>query len=129
MLRIAMALAIVALASGTATRGADDAGRMVAHNVFVSLKDKSPDSVKRMLEATKKHFTGFPGVIFFAVGTRSRDGDGPAVDRDFDLSLHIIFRDRETHQRYMDSERRREFSLANRAHLGKVRLFVSEVEK
>src|SRR5262245_43436722 len=78
--------------------------QMVAHNVYFSLKDNSPEARKKLVAACKKYLSGHPGEVFFAAGTLVEDLDRPVNDRDFDVGLHIIFKDRAAHDKYQEAE-------------------------
>ncbi|MBI3462699.1 MAG: Dabb family protein [Planctomycetes bacterium] len=100
---------------------------MLAHNVFFSLKDHSPAAQQKLVAACKQHLTGHPGTVFFACVTVS-DLDREVNDRDFDVGLHVIFKDRASHDQYQTAERHLKFIEENRDTWAKVRVFDSDVE-
>ncbi len=73
---------------------------MLAHCCFFSLHDNSPAAVKKLIDACKKYLPDHPGVIYFAVGTLNRELDRPVNDRDFDVSLTMIFDSKAAHDAY-----------------------------
>ena len=102
---------------------------MLAHNVFFALKDPSEAAVASLIAACKKCLTSHPGIVFFACGRREPELNRPVNDRDFDVSLHIVFETRAAHDAYQDAPRHHTFVEENRDNWAKVRVFDSEVEK
>src|SRR4051812_13654030 len=101
---------------------------MLAHNVYFALKDNSAASVARLVAACKQHLTGHPGTVSFACGTREPELSRPVNDRDFDVSLHILFESKAAHDAYQDAPRHHTFVEENRDDWAKVRVFDSAVE-
>ena len=81
---------------------------MLAHMVYFSLKDPTPDNRRKMLAACDKYLTGHPGQVFYAAGTCA-SYDRPVNDRDFDVALQLVFEDRETHDAYQAAPRHKQF--------------------
>ena len=100
---------------------------MLAHMVYFSLHDASPAARERLVEACKKHLTGHPGTVFFGVGTLA-DYSREVNDRDFDVALQTVFKDRAAHDAYQVAPRHKQFIEENRANWKKVRVFDAEVE-
>ncbi|HWE37902.1 MAG TPA: Dabb family protein [Isosphaeraceae bacterium] len=101
---------------------------MLAHNVYFALKDPSEAAVGALLAACKKYLTSHPGIVFFACGKREQELSRPVNDRDFDVSLHIVFETRAAHDAYQDAPLHLTFVEENRDNWAKVRVFDSEVE-
>jgi hypothetical protein len=101
---------------------------MLAHDVYITLKDHSPEARKKLVEACRKHLSNHPGELFFAAGTRAEDFSRDVNDRDFDVSLHIYFKDKAAHDKYQDSARHHKFIDENQDSWKKVRVFDSQVE-
>jgi hypothetical protein len=101
---------------------------MLAHNVYFTLKDKTPAARAKLVEACRHFLTGHPGCLFFACGTREERLQRPVNDRDFDVALHLVFDSKESHDTYQDSARHVEFVEQNRAGWEKARVFDSTVE-
>lgn len=113
--------------------GAVQAGAtLLAHNVFFTLKDRSPAARKKLVEACRHYLLGHPGVVFFACGTLAEELSRPVNDRDFDVGLHIVFVSREAHDQYQESPAHVKFVDENRAGWERVRVFdtvVGEVQR
>jgi hypothetical protein len=105
------------------------AERMLAHNVYFSLIDRSPAAKARLVEACRKYLSGHPGTVFFAAGTLAEELDRPVNDRDFDVALHLIFQSQKHHDDYQVAPRHEQFVEENKATWKKVRVFDSLVEQ
>ncbi len=101
---------------------------MLAHNVFFALKDDSAAAQKRLVEACHKYLTGHPGTVFFAAGTRALELAREVNDRDFDVSLHIVFQDQAAHDLYQAAPLHDQFIEEQKANWKAVRVFDSEVQ-
>jgi heme-degrading monooxygenase HmoA len=100
---------------------------MLAHNVYFALKDPSDPAVRALVSACKKNLTSHPGIVFFACGTRQEELNRPVNDRDFHVSLHIVFDTKEAHDAYQDAPLHHTFVEENKENWAKVRVFDSEV--
>jgi len=121
--------AFVGLGRRERTEAAEEGATMLAHNVFFSLKDNSAESKKKLVDACKKYLTRHDGEVFFAAGTRAEDLNREVNDQDFDVGLHIVFKDKASHDKYQDAERHKQFIEENRETWKKVRVFDSIVSK
>jgi len=101
---------------------------MIAHNVFFQLHDNSDAARAKLIRACQTYLTGHPGLAFFAAGTIERGLVRPVNDRDFDVSLHLVFESRQAHDDYQDAPRHHTFVEENKAGWAKVRVFDSVVE-
>jgi hypothetical protein len=102
-------------------------GRMLAHNVFFSLTDKSDAAKAKLVNGCHKYLKDHPGVVFFAAGTLAGDMDRDVNDRDFDVALHIVFRGKADHDRYQAHEKHKKFIEENQPDWARVRVFDSYV--
>jgi hypothetical protein len=100
---------------------------MLAHNVFFTLKDRSPAARDALVAACRKYLTGHPGTLFFACGVLEPELSRPVNDRDFDVALHLVFASRADHDTYQDSPRHVAFVEENRASWARARVFDSDV--
>ena len=106
-------------------RGAEKAGPQLAHHVFFSLEDNSAEAKQKLVAACKKYLSGHPGTVSFAAGTLAAEFDRPVNDRDFDVSLHVVFENKAAHDRYQKADRHLKFIEENKANWKKVRVFDS----
>ncbi|KAA5543595.1 Dabb family protein [Roseiconus nitratireducens] len=76
----------------------------LAHHVFFTLKDNSDEAVESLITDCQTYLKDHDGVVDFAVGRRDVELDRP-VNAKYDVSLHVIFRDRATHDAYQTAEK------------------------
>ena len=100
----------------------------LAHDVYFALKDGSPEARAKLVAACKKYLTGHEGAVAFAVGTVAAEHQRSVNDRDFDVSLHIHFKDKAAHDKYQEAPRHKQFIEEQQANWKKVRVFDSWVE-
>jgi hypothetical protein len=117
--------AFVALNGRKNAEAEEDNGPMLAHNVYFSLKDNSADAKNKLVEACKKHLSKHEGEVFFAAGTLAEELQREINDRDFDVSLHIFFKNKAAHDKYATAERHLKFINENKDNWKKVRVFDS----
>jgi len=123
---LAMALSVEALAGECGQKRARKGGPMIAHNVYFSLKDKSPEKVEQLVADCHKYLAPIPGMVFYAAGTCS-DMDRPVNDRDYDVALHCVFNDRDALEAYLVNPKHLEFVEKHKGNWAKVRVFDSVV--
>jgi hypothetical protein len=106
----------------THSRGAE---APLAHMVFFSLKDRSSAAREKLVASCKKYLSGHAGVDSFSVGVIAGDVEEPVSVRDFDVALHVIFKDRAARDAYLKSARHDQFVAENKESFAKVRVFDS----
>jgi hypothetical protein len=127
-LMAAAAVAMMAVSGERAEAGAAGAaGPQLAHMVFFKLKDDSGGARAKLVAACKLLLTGHEGTVYFAAGTLAGDLKREVNDRDFDVSLHIVFASKEAHDKYQDHPRHLKFVEENKGNWAKVRVFDSYV--
>jgi Stress responsive A/B Barrel Domain len=121
-------LAIVAVTlPGTMGIGATKtaAGPKLAHMVYFKLKDNSGANRAKLVAACKLLLAGHDGVEYFSTGSLAGDLNKEFNDRDFDVSLNLVFADKDAHDKYQDSDRHKKFIEENLDSIEKVRVFDS----
>ena len=108
-----------------ALMAADDRQGEIIHNVYFKLKDRSPEKAKALVEACKKYLAPQAGVVYFHVGTVVQDLDRAVNDRDWDVGLHVVFKDRAAHDAYQTDAQHLKFIEVGRDNWDKVRVFDS----
>lgn len=103
-------------------------GPMIVHNVFFSLKESNAANRKKLVDACKKYLTKHEGEVFFAAGPVAEEFNREVNDRDFDVCLTIVFKDKAAHDKYQDHKRHIDFIEENKATWKKVRVFDSHAE-
>lgn len=99
--------------------------RLLVHNVYFSLIDRSPAARQRLVDACRKWLPTHPGIVFFGVGVLAEELDREVNVRDFDVGLHIIFQDQAAHDFYQDTESHHAFIAESRENWRQVRVFDS----
>ena len=100
----------------------------IAHMVYFTLADNSPEKVAEMLEQCNKYLNDHPGLEYFAVGTLTQELNRPVNVRDFDVSLHTVFSDLAAHDAYQIAPRHLEFIANNKPNWKSVRVFDSTLD-
>jgi len=115
--------------SSRPTQAADEGGTPLVHSVYFSLKESTPENRKKLVAACQKYLSRHPGEVYFAAGPLAEDLKREVNDRDFDVALTIVFKDRAAHDTYQDAKRHLRFIEENKASWKKVRVFDSLVQK
>ena len=120
-------VAVVALASPLMVEatGAGAAEPQLAHMVYFKLKDNSGANRAKLVASCKLLLTNHPGTVSFATGTLAGDFTREVNDRDFDVSLHLVFTNKAAHDKYQEDPRHVKFVEENRENWEKVRVFDS----
>lgn len=122
LLAIAVGLSLLA---GSAAQAED---KMLAHDVYFTLKDKSPQAKATFLAACKKYLSGHPGTVWFAAGVRAEELQRDVNDAAFDVALHVVFKDKAAHDTYQVAEKHLQFIKENQKAWEKVRVFDSYLD-
>lgn len=101
---------------------------MLSHDVYFTLKDKSPESRKKLLDSCSKYLTGHPGVVFYATGTVNETLRREVNDLDFDVTLQLVFVDKAAHDAYQIHPKHQQFIEENKPTWAKVRVFDADVQ-
>jgi hypothetical protein len=97
----------------------------IAHMVYFSLHDASPQARARLIAAAHELLSAHDGVLHFSVGTLAEGLTRPVNVRDFEVSLHVIFEHMAAHDRYQADPRHLRFMVENRPNWKAVRVFDS----
>ena len=62
-------------------------------------------------------------------GVESKEIAGPFNDHDWDVALHIVFKDKASHDQYVEAPRHKEFVEGHKAEWKKVRVFDSVLKE
>ena len=100
---------------------------MLAHIVFFTLKDASPEACDKLVAACNKYLTDHPGTVHFSAGTRAEQYQREVNDADFHVALHVVFENTAAHDQYQVAERHLQFIAENKDNWSQVRVFDSNV--
>ena len=64
-----------------------------------------------------KYLEGHDGMVAFSAGTRAAGCERDVNDVQFQVSLHVVFKDRQSHDAYQTTPRHKEFITRNKAQL------------
>jgi Stress responsive A/B Barrel Domain len=100
----------------------------IAHMVYFTLNDSSPEKINALIGECQHYLDNHPGLDYFAVGTLNRELARPVNDHGYDVSLHTVFKDRAAHDAYQVDPRHLEFIANNKPNWKTVRVFDSNLE-
>ncbi|MEM9365242.1 MAG: Dabb family protein [Planctomycetota bacterium] len=98
----------------------------LAHQVFFTLKDRTPTAIESLISDCQTYLTDHPGMVGFAVGSREADYQRP-VNQDFDVCLHTVFETRDAHDAYQTAPRHLEFIEKQKENWAEVRVYDSNL--
>lgn len=99
---------------------------MLAHIVFFTLKDSSPQACEKLVAACNKYLNDHPGTVHYSAGTRAEQYQREVNDADFHVALHVIFDSTDAHDAYQVADRHKQFIEENKDNWAKVRVFDSQ---
>jgi len=102
--------------------------KMLSHAVFFTLKQDSPETRQQLVAGCKKYLADHPGVVWFSAGPIADELDREVNDRDFDVALHVVFKDKAAHDAYQDAPKHKQFIAELSGLWEKVRVFDSYLE-
>lgn len=126
MRAVGIAIAFATLLSAPA--GTAEEPKVLAHDVYFALNDPSAEAKAKLLVACRKYLTGHEGTVFFGAGTLAGEMNRPVNDRDYDVALHVYFRDKAAHDKYQEAPRHKQFIDEMQGNWKKVRVFDSWVD-
>jgi len=97
---------------------------MIAHNVYFILNDNSDATIQAMVEDCHRYLAHLPGVVFYAAGTCS-DVERSVSDREYDVALHVVVKDRASLDAYMTAPKHVEFMNKHGGNWKDIRVFDS----
>ena len=98
---------------------------MLAHDVYFTLNDNSDEARRKLVDDCKKYLANHPGTVWFAAGELVAEHDRDVNDREFDVALHLVFKDKVSHDQYQTADDHNRFIEENRENWKKVRVFDS----
>lgn len=111
--------------AGRPARAADQPGRMLSHDVYFTLVDRSPEAKRQLVAGCQKFLSRHPGTVWFAAGVRVEEHQREVNDLDFDVALHLVFKDKASHDRYQEAAEHHKFIEEFKDNWKSVRVFDS----
>lgn len=128
LLVFVLAIGLTLNLGSSAAQDKKAAGPQVGHMVYFQLKGNSAENKKKLVEACKKYLADHPGTVYFSAGVLAEEFKRDVNDRDWDVALHLVFKDKAAHDVYQDAPRHNQFIEENKANWKKVRVFDSNIE-
>jgi hypothetical protein len=100
---------------------------MLGHMVFFTLNDSTPENRKKLVDACDKYLSDHDGTVYYSAGVVAEEFDRPVNVRDFDVALHVVFKDKAAHDVYQTHERHIQFIDENKSTWKQVRVFDSHI--
>lgn len=95
----------------------------LAHNVYFTLNDHSHAARAGLIADCYKYLSGEPGIVAFAAGEVVESHAREVNVRDWDVSLHIVFKNKEYHDLYQKAPDHQTFIAQNSETWKTVRVF------
>ena len=121
-------LGAFALSLTPSSSAAGKAEKQLAHIVYFTLKEKSAENQKKLIDACNKYLSNHPGTVFYGTGGRATDLKRGVNVTDWDVGLHIVFKNKAAHDKYQVSKRHLQFIKENKDLWSKVRVFDSYIQ-
>lgn len=115
-------------ADSTTKQTAEQLSKPLAHIVFFTLAERTPENRAKLVANCKKYLDKHEGVTHFSVGVNAPEYDRPVNDRDYDVAIHVIFATAKDQNAYQTAPRHLEFIAESKALWAKVRVFDSYLE-
>ncbi len=95
----------------------------LAHNVYFTLNDHSHAARAKLIADCYKYLSGEPGIVSFAAGEIVESHVRDVNVRDWDVSLLIVFKNKEYHDLYQNAADHQTFIAEDSAMWKRVRVF------
>jgi hypothetical protein len=125
MKRLVIAAIVVGLPGAWQVAETHAAERMLAHDVYFTLKRDSDEAKEQLVAGCRQFLSGHPGVVWFDAGILVEENQRDLNDRDFDVALHLVFKNKASHDKYQDAPRHHKFIEEFHDNWKQVRVFDS----
>ena len=120
-------LLAVLVGVSVANNSAAKAEPQLGHMVFFTLKDRTEENRTKLVDLCNKFLNGHDGTLYYSAGSLADDLKRDVNDREFDVALHLVFKDKASYEVYATAPRHLEFIDQGKAMWAKVRVFDSYV--
>jgi quinol monooxygenase YgiN len=100
----------------------------IGHMVFFELKDKSAESKQKLVDACYKLLKNHEGVLYFSAGPRADEIKEGVSAADWDVALHIVFKDKKSLDKYIPHPDHKKFVDENKAVWKGVKVYDSHLD-
>ena len=98
------------------------------HDVYFTLNDDSETARSKLVEDCYKYLSNHPGIVFFAAGQVVESHKRDVNVRDWQVSLHIVFKNKSYHDQYQKAPDHLKFIEENQDNWKSVRVFDSFIK-
>ena len=95
----------------------------LSHDVYFTLNDNSEAARSKLVEDCYKYLNNHPGIVFFAAGELVESHQREVNVRDWQVSLHIVFKSKDYHDQYQKAPDHHKFIEQNKDNWKSVRVF------
>ena len=100
----------------------------LVHDVYFTLNDNSEAARTKLVKDCYKYLSKHSGVVFFVAGERVEAHKRDVNIRDWDVSLHIVFKSKDYHDQYQKAPDHYKFIDENKENWKSVRVFDSFIK-
>ncbi len=100
----------------------------LVHDVYFTLNDNSEAARTKLVNDCYEYLSKHPGVVFFVAGERVEAHERDVSIRDWDVGLHIVFKNKNYHDQYQKASDHYKFIDENKENWKSVRVFDSFVK-
>ena len=100
----------------------------LVHDVYFTLNDNSETARSKLVEDCYKYLSSHPGIVFFAAGQIVESHQRDVNVRDWQVSLHIVFKNKDYHDQYQQAPDHHKFIEQNKDNWKSVRVFDSFIK-
>ena len=100
----------------------------LVHDVYFTLNDDSEAAQAKLVKDCYKYLSKHPGIVFFAAGELVESHKRDVNIRDWDVSLHIVFKSKDYHDQYQKAPDHYKFIDENKDNWKSVRVFDSFIK-
>jgi len=98
------------------------------HDVYFALNDDSETARSKLVDDCYKYLSKHPGIVFFAAGELVESHKRDVNVRDWQVSLHIVFKSKDYHDQYQKAPNHFKFIEENEDNWKSVRVFDSFIK-
>ncbi|HUT44815.1 MAG TPA: Dabb family protein [Sedimentisphaerales bacterium] len=98
------------------------------HDVYFTLNDDSETARLKLVDDCYKYLSDHPGIVFFAAGQIVETHQRDVNVRDWQVSLHIVFKTKDYHDQYQKAPNHYKFIEENEDNWKSVRVFDSFIK-
>jgi len=100
----------------------------LVHDVYFSLNDDSETARSKLIEDCYKYLSNHHGIVFFTAGQLVESHKRDVNVRDWQVSLHIVFKSKDCHDQYQKAPDHYIFIEQNKDNWKSVRVFDSFIK-